>query len=303
MNSHILRVMGVTLCGMAFTAVAETRVVQLDENVYRVRVAKEGGTAPSSGFDRYGFLKRDWPMAKSVAALPHAFEATTDGKETRIVLPLKSGEHLYGLGDVDRSTLDRRGKAYELWVANLKSYIPIGFLFSSEGWGVFVNTTWRHFFDVGATDKDALVVRAPGADFSTANFMRASIYSSIATMKIGLDLIAGEGLRLTKGTGHGGLFKTKGVAEQILSAMLGIPVTTRETAGEGGPYGMALLAGYMLWKKEGQTLEDYLENVVFANARSSSLMADEADVEGFNAFLEQYKASLKVEVAAIDSMK
>ena len=147
----------------AAAAFAETHVVRLDENVYRVRVVKEGGAVPSSGFDRYGFLKKDWPLDKSVDALPHAFEATTDGQETRIVFPLTAGEHLYGLGDVDRSSIDRRGKAYELWITNLKSYIPIGFLFSSEGWGVFVNSTRRIRVDAGKTDGDRLVIAVPDA--------------------------------------------------------------------------------------------------------------------------------------------
>ena len=100
--------------------------------------------------------------------------------------------------------------------------------------------------------------------------------------------------------GHGGYFKTPGVGQRMLSAAVGSPVSVMETAGEGGPYGMALLAGYMLWKKKGQALEDYLNNVVFADAKSSTLMADESDVDGFNAFLAAYKKALPVEKAATE---
>ena len=102
--------------------------------------------------------------------------------------------------------------------------------------------------------------------------------------------------------GHGGYFKTPGVGQAMLSAAVGSPVSVMETAGEGGPYGMALLAGYMLWKKAGQPLEDYLNNVVFADAKSSTIMADEADVKGFQEFLTRYKNALPMEKAAIDCL-
>ena len=88
----------------------------------------------------------------------------------------------------------------------------------------------------------------------------------------------------------------------MLSAAVGSPVSVMETAGEGGPYGMALLAGYMLWKKAGQPLEDYLNHVVFADAKSSTIMADEADVQGFQEFLARYQKALPMEKAAIDCL-
>ena len=102
--------------------------------------------------------------------------------------------------------------------------------------------------------------------------------------------------------GHGGYFKTPGVGQRMLSAAVGSPVSVMETAGEGGPYGMALLCAYMLWKKDGQKLEDYLNDVVFADAKSSTLMADEADIAGFRAFLARYQKSLPMEKAAIETM-
>ena len=85
----------------------------------------------------------------------------------------------------------------------------------------------------------------------------------------------------------------------MLSAAVGSPVSVMETAGEGGPYGMALLAGYMIWKKDGQALEEYLNHAVFADAKSSTLMADPEDIEGFAAFLKRYQNALPMEKAAI----
>ena len=99
--------------------------------------------------------------------------------------------------------------------------------------------------------------------------------------------------------GHGGYFKTPGVGQRMLSAAVGSPVSVMETAGEGGPYGMALLAGYTMWKKDGQPLEDYLNTVVFKDAKASTLMADEADIQGFQQFLARYQKALDMEKAAI----
>ena len=86
----------------------------------------------------------------------------------------------------------------------------------------------------------------------------------------------------------------------MLSAAVGAPVSVMETAGEGGPYGMALLGAYMLWKSENETLPDYLDNKVFAGVRSTTLMADACDVEGFDRFLKRYRAALPVEKKAIE---
>ena len=158
----------------------------------------------------------------------------------------------------------------------------------------------------GVTDLDAgrpVFARTPDAKMTLANFMRTHLLSALATLKIGLDILTvTEKVPIDKLYGHGGYFKTPGVGQRMLSAAVGSPVSVMETAGEGGPYGMALLCAYMLWKKDGQKLEDYLNDVVFASAKSSTLMADESDIQGFRAFLEQYKKSLPVERAAIETM-
>ncbi|MBO4289353.1 MAG: ATPase, partial [Lachnospiraceae bacterium] len=95
-------------------------------------------------------------------------------------------------------------------------------------------------------------------------------------------------------------FKTPVVGQKLLSAAVGAPVSVMETAGEGGPYGMALLCAYLLWKDEGETLEDYLDNKVFAEANTVTLSADPSDVEGFAAFLENYKKALPLERLATE---
>ena len=148
-----------------------------------------------------------------------------------------------------------------------------------------------------------LFTRALNCDFNLANFMRVQIMSSLATLKIGLDILTlEEKVTVDKLYGHGGLFKTPGVGQTLLSAAIGAPVSVMETAGEGGPYGMALLCAYMLWKEEGESLPDYLDNKVFAGAPSSTILADEKDQKGFAQFLEIYRKGLAIEHAAVENI-
>ena len=164
--------------------------------------------------------------------------------------------------------------------------------------------SYNYFSGEGVTDLDQgrpLFLRTPDARFTLPNFMRTHLLSALATLKIGLDILTqNEQVEIDKLYGHGGFFKTPEVGQRLLSAAVGAPVSVMETAGEGGPYGMALLGAYMLWKDAGETLPDYLDNKVFAEARSSTLMADAADIEGFNAFLAQYKKALPLERTATE---
>ena len=155
----------------------------------------------------------------------------------------------------------------------------------------------------GVTHMDAgrpLVVRRPDTKFTLANFFRAQLYSTMSTLKIGMDILAGENVAIDSLTGHGGLFKTPVVGQKYMAAACNAPVTCMETAGEGGPYGMALLAAYMLNKAEGETLEEYLNKYVFAGAKGSTLAPEAADVDGFNAYIAAYKNLLKVEKTAVE---
>jgi sugar (pentulose or hexulose) kinase len=166
--------------------------------------------------------------------------------------------------------------------------------------------SFNYFSGEGVTDLDEgrpVFVRSPDAKFTLANFMRTHLLSALATLKIGLDILTQtEQVEIDKLYGHGGFFKTPEVGQRMLSAAVGAPVSVMETAGEGGPYGMALLAAYMLWKEEGESLPDYLDNKVFAGATSSTLTADETDKAGFTAFLERYKRALPVEKCAVEVM-
>jgi sugar (pentulose or hexulose) kinase len=145
-----------------------------------------------------------------------------------------------------------------------------------------------------------MVLRTPGARFTLANFFRATLYATMATLKLGMDILAKEDVCIDSMTGHGGLFKTPVVGQKYMAAACNAPVICMETAGEGGPYGMALLAAYKLNRENGESLEDYLENKVFASAQSVTLMADEDDIAGFDKFLERYKNAFPVEKAAIE---
>ena len=166
--------------------------------------------------------------------------------------------------------------------------------------------SYNYFSGEGVTDLDEgrpVFARTPDARFTLANFMRTHLLSALATLKIGLDILTQtERVEIDKLYGHGGFFKTPEVGQRMLSAAVGAPVSVMETAGEGGPYGMALLAAYMLWKDEGESLPDYLDGKVFAGASSSTLTADEADREGFTAFLERYRKALPVERCAVEVM-
>ena len=145
-----------------------------------------------------------------------------------------------------------------------------------------------------------MVVRRPDSKFTLANFFRASLYSTMSTLKIGMDILAQEKVAIDSLTGHGGLFKTPVVGQKYMAAACNAPVTCMETAGEGGPYGMALLAAYRLNKAEGESLEQYLNNKVFAGAKGTTMTPDAADVAGFNTYIAAYRNLLKVEATAVE---
>ena len=148
-----------------------------------------------------------------------------------------------------------------------------------------------------------LFVRRPDSAFTLANFMRTHLYSSLATLKIGLDiLLKQEDVRIDSVTGHGGLFKTKGVGQGILAAAMNAPISVMETAGEGGAWGIALLAAYMMNKKDGESLGQYLEENVFADRKAETMAPDPADVAGFDTFIARYRDCLKAERAAVECM-
>ena len=149
-----------------------------------------------------------------------------------------------------------------------------------------------------------LFVRTPDSKFSLANFMRANLYTSLGALKVGLDiLLKEEEVAIDRITGHGGLFKTKGVGQKILAAAMDATVSVMKTAGEGGAWGIALLASYMVNKEEGEALEDYLQNKVFGGDEGEKMDPDPEDVKGFDEFIKRYRAGFPIERAAVDSLK
>ena len=157
----------------------------------------------------------------------------------------------------------------------------------------------------GVTHMDAgrpLALRTPEAKFTLANFFRAQLYATMSTLKIGMDILSSEHVAIDSLTGHGGLFKTPVVGQSYMAAACGAPVTCMETAGEGGPYGMALLASFLLNRGEDEHLEDFLSHKVFAGASGSTIRPDPACVEGFNSYIKRYKLLLEVEKTAVEKL-
>lgn len=149
-----------------------------------------------------------------------------------------------------------------------------------------------------------LFMRSAESKFNLANFMRANLYSAFGVLKVGFDiLLKEEGVKVDRITGHGGLFKTKGVGQSYLAAALNSPVTVMATAGEGGAWGIAILASYMVNKEEGETLDDFLNNKIFAGQEGETMQPDAADVKGFDEFAARYKACLPVERAAVENLR
>ncbi len=147
-----------------------------------------------------------------------------------------------------------------------------------------------------------LFVRKPDAKFTLSNFMRTHLYASLSTLKYGNDiLLQEENVPIERITGHGGLFKTKGVGQSVLAAALDAPISVMETAGEGGAWGMALLALYMNRADKSVSLADFLDNVIFADAAAETVQPDPVMVEGFNEYMKGYKAGLAIQKAATES--
>jgi len=148
-----------------------------------------------------------------------------------------------------------------------------------------------------------LFIRTPESKFTLANFMRTHLFSSLGTLKIGLDILFEEQVQIDKVLGHGGFFKTEEVGQRIMATAMNVPVSVMETAGEGGAWGIALLALYLLNKTENESLESYLSDKVFADESGSTIAPDQKDIEGFATFMERYTKGLGIERAAVEGLK
>ncbi len=156
----------------------------------------------------------------------------------------------------------------------------------------------------GLQDGRPLVVRSANDKFNLANFIRSNLYATVAVLKLGNDILFNEEkVKVDRITGHGGLFKTKGVGQRVLAAALNSPISVMETAGEGGAWGIALLAGYVVNNNDDRNLADYLETVVFGGDTGTEIAPTPEEVEGFNRYMEGYKAGLAIEKAAVENKK
>ena len=153
----------------------------------------------------------------------------------------------------------------------------------------------------GLTEGRPLFVRTPEGKLNFSNFMRAQLYSALATLKLGMDILVNENVAIDKLLGHGGYFKTPVVGQRLMAAATNAPVSVMETASEGGAWGMAILAAYML--ENSQTLEDYLDNKVFANQPVTTIEPQQEDIQGFNQFMKNYISGLEIEKSACANLK
>ena len=154
----------------------------------------------------------------------------------------------------------------------------------------------------GLAEGRPLFVRSANDKFNLANFMRAHLYASVGVLKIGNDILFNdEHVKVDRITGHGGLFKTKGVGQRVLAAAINSPISVMETAGEGGAWGIALLASYLVNNTDNESLADYLENKVFAGNTGVEIAPAPEDVAGFNIYIENYKRGLAIEQSAVDN--
>ena len=155
----------------------------------------------------------------------------------------------------------------------------------------------------GLNEGRPMFVRSTGDKFNLANFIRTNLYAAVAVLKIGNDILfKDEHVAVDRITGHGGLFKTPGVGQRILAAALNSPISVMETAGEGGAWGIALLAAYMINNNQ-ESLVDYLDHHVFAGNKGVEITPTAEEVAGFDKYIETYKAGLAIEQTAVTNKK
>jgi sugar (pentulose or hexulose) kinase len=156
----------------------------------------------------------------------------------------------------------------------------------------------------GLAEGRPLFVRKPDSRLSLANFMRAHLFSAMGTLKLGMQILTEqERVRIDRLLGHGGFFKTKGVGQRLMAAALSTPVAVMESAGEGGAWGIALLAAFMRQKRDGETLEAYLADRVFAGNAGVCVEPDPEDARGFAVFMREYENGLAIERAAVERLR
>ena len=155
----------------------------------------------------------------------------------------------------------------------------------------------------GLEEGRPLFVRSPESQFNLANFMRAHLFSAFGALKIGMDILTKqENVAIERILAHGGLFKTPIVGQKIVAAAIEAPVSVMDTAGEGGAWGIAILASYMMNKKDNESLDEFLDQRVFEQVDAQEIYPDSFDVKGFERFIERYKKGLAIEQAAVNHL-
>ncbi|NMM64629.1 FGGY-family carbohydrate kinase [Clostridium sp. P21] len=155
----------------------------------------------------------------------------------------------------------------------------------------------------GVSEGRPMVVRKPKSKFNLPNFMKAHLFTSLGALKIGMDiLLKDEGVKLDKLLGHGGLFKTPIVGQEIVAAAVNTPVSVMKTAGEGGAWGIALLASYLKNREDGSTLPEFLSKKVFAGYVAEEVKPEQKEVDGFEQFMDRYKKGIAIEKAAVEHL-
>ena len=150
----------------------------------------------------------------------------------------------------------------------------------------------------GLSEGRPMLIRQPNAIMNLANFMRVQLYASMETLKYGMAILAREHVAIDQVFGHGGLFKTEGVAQRILAAAIEAPVTVMQTASEGGAWGIALLASFLVNREPEETLEDFLTDHVFKGLKQSTVRPDSKDIEGFNAYMKSFELCIPAQKEA-----
>ncbi|MDR1251240.1 MAG: FGGY-family carbohydrate kinase [Treponema sp.] len=200
------------------------------------------------------------------------------------------------IADLTGATIDKTALYDALYFKALEGEDDCGGLLSYNYYG------GEHL--TGIEQGRPLFVRLPDSNFTLANFMRTILFSAMGTLKLGMDILTEkEHVRLESLLGHGGLFKTKGIGQRLMAASLNTPVAVLESAGEGGAWGIALLAAYMLWGQGKTPLEQFLAEKIFAEKTSARTEPDPKDVRGFTKFMERYTPGLNIERAAVEHLK
>ena len=227
--------------------------------------------------------------------------ATPAGKPVAMVHCNNCTNEINAWAGVFRGLLEAMGQS-----ADMNRLYETMFLSASEGekdCGGLVSINYLSGEPVtGFAEGRPLLVRGPEADLSFANLMRSQLYSAAATLSIGMDILRSEGVHIDRLVGHGGFFKTPDAGQSVMAAAMEVPVSVMETAGEGGAWGMAVLAAYMTKRSEDETLEDYLENRVFRSQKVHTLAPVPEDIEGFRKYIERFRAALNAERAAIEAI-